>query len=282
MNNILVTGAGGQLGSELKRLERNYPNYNIFFTDKSELDITDHNNVKKFLKKNNINFIINCAAYTQVEKAEFEAELANKINHLAVANIAHLAKQKNIKLVHISTDYVFDGNTKNPYLENDETKPLSVYGKTKLDGELAIKKINPKNSIVLRTSWLYSKSGKNFYSTMIRLSRANDHINVVSDQTGSPTNAKDLATIILKILPKIDNSSVEIYHYSNEGACSWYDFAKKIFESNRIDVILKAVKSTDYSDRVKRPIYSVLNTSLIKNKFDIKIPNWEDSLENDS
>ncbi|MBK42668.1 MAG: dTDP-4-dehydrorhamnose reductase [Flavobacteriaceae bacterium] len=282
MNNILVTGAGGQLGSELKRLERNYPNYNIFFTDKSELDITDHNNVKKFLKKNNINFIINCAAYTQVEKAEFEAELANKINHLAVANIAHLARQKNIKLVHISTDYVFDGNTKNPYLENDETKPLSVYGKTKLDGELAIKKINPKNSIVLRTSWLYSKSGKNFYSTMIRLSRANDHINVVSDQTGSPTNAKDLATIILKILPKIDNSSVEIYHYSNEGACSWYDFAKKIFESNRIDVILKAVKSTDYSDRVKRPIYSVLNTSLIKNKFDIKIPNWEDSLENDS
>ncbi len=282
MNNILVTGAGGQLGSELKRLERNYPNYNIFFTDKSELDITDHNNVKKFLKKNNINFIINCAAYTQVEKAEFEAELANKINHLAVANIAHLAKQKNIKLVHISTDYVFDGNTKNPYLENDETKPLSVYGKTKLDGELAIKKINPKNSIVLRTSWLYSKSGKNFYSTMIRLSRENDHINVVSDQTGSPTNAKDLATIILKILPKIDNSSVEIYHYSNEGACSWYDFAKKIFESNRIDVILKAVKSTDYSDRVKRPIYSVLNTSLIKNKFDIKIPNWEDSLENDS
>tara|TARA_B100000886_G_scaffold339366_1_gene304624 strand:- start:227 stop:1075 length:849 start_codon:yes stop_codon:yes gene_type:complete len=282
MNNILVTGAGGQLGSELKRLERNYPNYNIFFTDKSELDITDHNNVKKFLKKNNINFIINCAAYTQVEKAEFEAELANKINHLAVANIAQLARQKNIKLVHISTDYVFDGNTKNPYLENDETKPLSVYGKTKLDGELAIKKINPKNSIVLRTSWLYSKSGKNFYSTMIRLSRANDHINVVSDQTGSPTNAKDLATIILKILPKIDNSSVEIYHYSNEGACSWYDFAKKIFESNRIDVILKAVKSTDYSDRVKRPIYSVLNTSLIKNKFDIKIPNWEDSLENDS
>ena len=282
MNNILVTGAGGQLGSELKRLERNYPNYNIFFTDKSELDITDHNNVKKFLKKNNINFIINCAAYTQVEKAEFEAELANKINHLAVANIAQLARQKNIKLVHISTDYVFDGNTKNPYLENDETKPLSVYGKTKLDGELAIKKINPKNSIVLRTSWLYSKSGKNFYSTMIRLSRENDHINVVSDQTGSPTNAKDLATIILKILPKIDNSSVEIYHYSNEGACSWYDFAKKIFESNRIDVILKAVKSTDYSDRVKRPIYSVLNTSLIKNKFDIKIPNWEDSLENDS
>lgn len=282
MNNILVTGAGGQLGSELKRLERNYPNYNIFFTDKYELDITDYNNVKKFLKKNNINFIINCAAYTQVEKAEFEAELANKINHLAVANIAHLAKQKNIKLVHISTDYVFDGNTKNPYLENDETKPLSVYGKTKLDGELAIKKINPKNSIVLRTSWLYSKSGKNFYSTMIRLSRANDHINVVSDQTGSPTNAKDLATTILKILPKIDNSSAEIYHYSNDGACSWYDFAKKIFESNRIDVILKAVKSADYSDRVKRPIYSVLNTSLIKNKFDIKIPNWEDSLENDS
>ena len=282
MNNILVTGAGGQLGFELKRLERNYPNYNIFFTDKSELDITNYASVKKFLKKNKINFIINCAAYTQVEKAEFEAELANKINHLAVANIAHLAKQENIKLVHISTDYVFDGNTKKPYLESDETNPLSVYGKTKLDGELAIKKINPKNSIVIRTSWLYSKSGKNFYSTMIRLSRVNDHINVVSDQKGSPTNAKDLATTILKILPKIDNSSVEIYHYSNDGACSWYDFAKKIFESNRIDVILKAVKSADYSDRVNRPIYSVLNTSLIKNKFDIKIPNWEDSLENDS
>ncbi|MDC0372010.1 dTDP-4-dehydrorhamnose reductase, partial [Flavobacteriaceae bacterium] len=189
MNNILITGGNGQLGSELKELAPNFLDYNFLFTDVSDLDITAHEQVRDFIELNNINVIINCAAYTAVDKAESEPELSDAINHLAVANFAQIAKDKNIKLIHISTDYVFDGTNHKPYLETDTPNPKSVYGQTKLDGELAMQKINPGNSIIIRTSWVYSKFGNNFVKTMLRLAETRDKISVVSDQIGSPTNA---------------------------------------------------------------------------------------------
>ena len=224
MNNILVTGGNGQLGSELKELASNFPDYNFLFTDVSNLDITAHKEVRLFVERNNINVIINCAEYTAVDKAESEHEIPDAINHLAVANFAQIAKDKNIKLIHISTDYVFDGTNNKPYLETDTPNPQSVYGKTKLDGELAMRKINPANSIIIRTSWVYSRFGNNFLKTMLRLAETRDEISVVADQIGSPTSATDLAKAILTILPMVHNKTVEIFHYSNEGLCSWYDF----------------------------------------------------------
>ena len=230
MNNILVTGCNGQLGSELKELVSNYQDYNFLFTDIKELDITNHTDVADFIYRNNINIIINCAAYTAVDKAESEPEISNAINNLAVANFARISKKKNIKLIHISTDYVFDGKNHKPYVETDIPNPQSVYGQTKLDGELAIQKINPTNSIILRTSWVYSRFGNNFVKTMLRLAENRDEISVVSDQMGSPTNAYDLAHVILAIIPKIKNKDVELFHYSNEGVTNWYEFAKAIFK----------------------------------------------------
>ena len=211
MNNILVTGGNGQLGSELREIAPNYPEYNFLFTDAKELDITNHNAVIVFIKSNNINIIVNCAAYTAVDKAETDPELTDAINHLAVANFAQIAKDEKIKLIHISTDYVFDGFNHKSYKENDPPNPQSVYGQTKLNGELAIQRINPDNSIIIRTSWVYSIFGNNFVKTMLRLAETRDEISVVSDQIGSPTNAADLAKAILRILPKINNQTVEIF-----------------------------------------------------------------------
>lgn len=280
MNNILVTGANGQLGSELKDLASNFTDYNFLFTDASDLDITSHNDVRKFIEINNINVIINCAAYTAVDKAESEPELADAINHLAVANLALIAKKNSIKLIHISTDYVFDGTNHKPYVETDIPNPQSVYGQTKLDGELAMQQISPSNSIIIRTSWVYSRFGNNFVKTMLRLAETKDEISVVSDQIGSPTNAADLAEAILKILPKINCNSVEVYHYSNEGVCSWYDFAKAIFETQGIVVNINSIKTKQYPTPAKRPFYSALNKSLLKNRFQIKIPEWNKSIIN--
>ena len=278
MNNILVTGANGQLGSELKDLASNFPGYNFLFTDVSDLDITSHNDVRKFIEINNINVIINCAAYTAVDKAESEPELADAINHLAVANFAQIAKENNIKLIHISTDYVFDGTNHKPYTETDIPNPQSVYGKTKLDGELAMQKINPSNSIIIRTSWVYSKFGNNFVNTMLRLAETNDEISVVSDQIGSPTNASDLAEAILTILLKISDDNVEVFHYSNQGVCSWYDFAKAIFEIKGIPIRVNPIESKNYPTPAKRPFYSVLNKSRIQKKYNIEINYWKKSL----
>ena len=276
--NILVTGSKGQLGSELNILAHDYMNFSFFFTDKLDLNIADLNNMSCFLDENNINLIINCAAYTDVDKAEHQADLANLVNHLAVVNLAELSKEKKIKLIHISTDYVFDGTKRNPYIETDIPNPQTVYGKTKLLGELALKRINPRNSLILRTSWLYSKFGNNFVHKMIDLAKKNKQIKVVSDQIGSPTNASDLAKNILEIVPKIKNKNVELYHYANDGFCSWYDFAKIIFEINNMDVNLVSMESSDYHGNKKRPKYTVLSTSLIKNKFKFVIPSWRDSL----
>ena len=280
MNNILVTGGNGQLGSELKELAPNYPEYNFLFTNVSDLDITDHSSVEEFIESNNINVIINCAAYTAVDKAETELELADIINHLAVANIAQMAKVKNIKLIHISTDYVFDGTNFKPYVETDAPNPQSVYGKTKLDGELAMRQINPANSIIIRTSWVYSKFGNNFVKTILRLAETRDEISVVSDQIGSPTNAADLGQVILMILPKIQNKTVEVFHYTNEGVCSWYDFAVAILENKGINIKLTPVLSQSYPTLAERPLNSALSKNKIKLKFKISIPNWEDSFSN--
>ena len=278
MSNILVTGANGQLGSELKDLSSLYLNNTFIFTDVAELDICNHIAVKEFIVKNSINIIINCAAYTAVDKAEEEFELSNKINNLAVNNLAVIAKEFNIKLIHISTDYVFDGTAHKPYLETDNPNPQSVYGQTKLDGELAIQKINPANTIIIRTSWVYSNYGNNFVKTMLRLGKERKELGVIVDQIGTPTYARDLAKTILEIFPKINNKNVELFHYSNEGACSWYDFASAVFEIKGLNVKVNAIETFKYPTVAKRPYYSALNKSKIKNKFQVEIPSWKDSL----
>lgn len=278
MSNILVTGANGQLGSELKDLSSLYPNDTFIFTDVAELNICNHTEVKEFIVKNEINIIINCAAYTAVDKAEEQFELSNKINHLAVKNFASVAKQYNTKLIHISTDYVFDGTNHVPYQEIDKPNPQSVYGQTKLDGELAIQKINPANTIIIRTSWVYSNYGNNFVKTMLRLGKERKELGLIVDQIGTPTHARDLAKTVLEIFPNINNKNVELFHYSNEGVCSWYDFAKAIFEIKGINVKVNAIETFQYPTAAKRPSYSVLNKSKIRNKFRIEIPNWKDSL----
>ena len=278
MYNILVTGAKGQLGSELQYLSLLYPGYYFIFTDQEDLDIIDHKAVQEFIATKSFWAIINCAAYTAVDKAENEIALANAINNLALENLATIAKAKAIKLVHISTDYVFDGRANKPYIETDVPNPQSVYGKTKLEGEKALQKINPPNSIIIRTSWLYSSYGNNFVKTMLRLAREKNEISIIVDQKGTPTYANDLAKTILEILPKIKNTDVEIYHYSNEGISSWYDFAKAIFALKKMSITVDPIKSAEFPTPAKRPYYSVLNKRKIKEAFQLKIPSWEDSL----
>mgnify|MGYP006080990111 CR=1 FL=1 len=280
MNNILVTGGNGQLGSELREIAPNYQDYNFLFTDVKDLDITNHTAVAAFIKSNNINVIINCAAYTAVDKAEQQKDVANAINHLAVANFAQIAKDNNIRLIHISTDYVFDGTNHKPYAETDTPNPQSVYGKTKLDGELAMQQMNPANSIIIRTSWVYSKFGNNFVKTMLRLAETRDVISVVADQIGTPTNAADLAKAILNILPQISNETVEVFHYSNEGVCSWYDFAKAIFDINELDIKVTPIESAQYPTPAERPFYSLMNKSKIQREYNIEVPYWKYSLFN--
>lgn len=219
MLNILVTGSNGQVGSEIRELSSNYQ-YKFYFTDKKELDISNLQDIRKYIIENNIDTIINCAAYTAVDKAEDEKELANKINHIAVKNLAMLSNEFSLKLIHISTDYVFDGTNFKPYTEDDTTNPQSVYGQSKLDGEKAILEYNLKNSIIIRTSWVYSYYGANFVKTMLRLGREKESIGVIFDQVGTPTYAAHLAKVILDIIPQINNHKVEIYNYSNEGVLS--------------------------------------------------------------
>jgi dTDP-4-dehydrorhamnose reductase len=276
--NILVIGVNGQVGSEIKELSSNY-DYNFLFTTSKELDITEHKKVKEFIKENNIKTIINCGAYTGVDKAEDEKELANDINHLAVKNLAILSNEFGIKLIHISTDYVFDGENFKPYTEDDITNPNGIYGQTKLDGENAMISINPLNSIIIRTSWVYSSFGNNFVKTMLRLGKEKDELGVIFDQVGTPTYARDLAKTILDILPNIKNDKTEIYNYSNKGVLSWYDFAKEIMRMAKLDCIINPIETKDYPTPAKRPHYSLLNKSKIKQEFHITIPYWKDSLD---
>jgi dTDP-4-dehydrorhamnose reductase len=278
MSNILVTGANGQLGSEIQELSNNFE-ANYFFTDRNSLDITDQNALINYIQTNNIDTIINCAAYTAVDKAESDIENTNKVNHLSVKYLAEIAKEKNIKFVHVSTDYVFDGKNYKPYTEDDTVSPNGIYGKTKLDGEKALQEINPKNSIIIRTSWVYSSYGANFVKTMLRLGKEKEQLGVIFDQVGSPTYAKDLAYTILEILPKIDNVNVEIYNYSNEGVLSWYDFAKEIMRMAKLKCKVNPIETKEYPTPATRPHYSLLNKAKIKKTFNITIPYWKDSLD---
>jgi len=280
MSNILVTGGNGQLGSEIKELSISCTNGSFFFTDVSDLDITNYTAVAAFIKTNSIDVIVNCAAYTAVDKAESESELADAINHLAVKNLAIIARERGAKLIHISTDYVFDGTGHKPYVETDTPNPQSVYGQTKLDGELAMQAINPANSIIIRTSWVFSNFGSNFVKTMLRIGQERKEISVVSDQVGSPTYAGDLAKVLLEILPKINSEQVAIYHFANLGNCSWSEFAKAIFKIKGMDVKVHPITTSQYPTLAKRPQYSVLENSKIKKKFNLNMSYWVDSLKN--
>lgn len=282
MINTLITGSSGQVGNEIRDFILNdegvISGFEFYFTDRNILDITDSDAVEDYCVKNNIEVIVNCAAYTAVDKAEEDAVIADRVNHLAVKNLAQIAKNNNIKLIHVSTDYVFDGKNYKPYVETDSTNPLSIYGKTKLDGEKSMQEINPENSIIIRTSWVYSSYGNNFVKTMRRLGRERDTLSVIFDQVGTPTYAKDLAESILEIIPKIKNEKVEIYHYSNEGVLSWYDFAKEIMRMLNIDCQINPIETKEYPTPAVRPHYSLLNKSKIKKEYNIVIPYWKDSL----
>ncbi|MCT7520058.1 dTDP-4-dehydrorhamnose reductase [Aliarcobacter cryaerophilus] len=276
--NILVTGSMGQLGSEIKELASKY-SYNFFFTDRNNIDITSKDDIRNFCQTNNINVIINCAAYTAVDKAESDEVNADLINRKAVKKLSIVAKELNIKLIHISTDYVFDGKNFKPYCEEFQTNPQGVYGKTKLDGELEMINVNPLNSIIIRTSWVYSYYGNNFVKTMLRLGKEKEELGVIFDQVGTPTYAKDLAKTILDIVPQIESSKVEIYNYSNEGVLSWYDFAKEIMKMAKLNCKVKPIETYQYPTPAKRPHFSLLNKSKIKSKFNLEIPYWKDGLD---
>ena len=283
MKNILVTGAYGQLGNEVRILSANYPDYNFMFTDVDSLDITDKNELIDFVTGNDIRYIINCAAYTAVDKAEDDAELCEKINATAVKNLGLAAAEVGAGIIHVSTDYVFDGTSCRPYSEDMPTKPCSVYGKTKLKGEKNLLKVCP-NAIVIRTAWLYSPFGNNFVKTMIKLGSERESLNVIFDQVGTPTYAEDLADAILKAMDQTidtDHEKGGVYHFSNEGVCSWYDFTIKIHEIAGIKTCkVNPIETKDYPTKAARPHYSVLNKSKIKQTFNISIPHWEESLKN--
>ncbi len=278
MFNILVAGSNGQLGSEIKALSSDY-SYNFFFTDRNSIDITNKEDIRNFCQKNNINAIINCAAYTAVDKAETDEINADLVNRKAVKKLALVSQELNIKLVHISTDYVFDGRNFKPYCEEFQTNPQGIYGKTKLDGENEMRDINPKNSIIIRTSWVYSSFGNNFVKTMLRLGKEKESLGVIFDQVGTPTYARDLAKTILDILPKIENQKVEIYNYSNEGVLSWYDFAKEIMKMAKLNCKINPIETFQYPTPAKRPHFSLLNKAKIKSTFNIEIPYWKDGLD---
>ena len=275
--NVLVTGANGQLGNEMRLMAQN-SSYHYIFTDVEELDITDFNAILQTVKEKEIQIIVNCAAYTNVDKAENDFDIANALNNIAVGRLANVAKAQNATLIHISTDYVFNGNNHIPYTEDDITDPIGVYGKTKLAGEETIKKVGC-NYIILRTAWLYSKWGNNFVKTMQKLTLEKDSLSVIFDQIGSPTYAKDLAHAISLIIERNMLNQQGIHHYSNEGVCSWFDFAKEICELSGHNCNITPIHSQEYPSKVTRPHYSVLDKTKFKETFGIPVPYWKDSLK---
>ncbi|GAB4109054.1 MAG: dTDP-4-dehydrorhamnose reductase [Thermoflexibacter sp.] len=275
--NILVTGAKGQLGCELKKLHHSSEKYHFIFADLEKLDITNEEVVRDFFRRNRISHCINCAAYTAVDKAEGEADKAELINAKAVRLLAEQCASQNATLIHISTDYVFDGRSYTPYTEVDMANPINIYGKTKLLGEQMALSKNPK-TIVIRTSWLYSTFGNNFVKTMLRLAEAKPSISVVADQVGTPTYAEDLANTILQLI-STSSAHFGIYHYSNEGVASWYDFAHAIFQIKKLNTNLIPIKTEAYPTPANRPAYSILDKSKIKQTFGLTIPHWRESLE---
>ncbi|GBU07990.1 NAD(P)-dependent oxidoreductase [Bacteroidales bacterium] len=279
--NILITGANGQLGNELRQLEVSYAQYNFYFADIDTLDICRRGAVNDFIEANKIDYIVNCAAYTAVDKAEDEPTEALLVNKYAVENLA-LAAAGKAKIIHISTDYVFDGTATSPYKETDPTNPNSVYGRTKQEGEAVLMRYC-KESIIIRTAWLYSSFGNNFVKTMRKLGIERESLNVVADQVGTPTYAGDLAKTIMEILlfcDKENTFAAGIYHYSNHGQCSWYDFAQKIHEISHITSCrISPIDTASYPTKAARPAYSVLDKTKIKETFKLHIPQWEDSLK---
>lgn len=278
MSKILITGSNGQLGSEIKKLSA-VSGRHFHFTDVDELDITDRLAVENYAVENNIGLIVNCAAYTNVDRAEDDAETAGRINHLAVKNLAEVSAKLDLTLIHISTDYVFDGSKNTPYTETDSTSALGVYGHTKLAGENAVTDSGCKH-LIIRTSWLYSSFGNNFVKTMRRLTFEKDNLNVVFDQTGTPTYAADLAKAITEIIETGKYSeNTGIYHFSNEGVCSWYDFAIEIRNQFGNSCDIQPCHSDEFPAKVKRPNFSVLDKTKIKQTFGLKIPYWKESLK---
>jgi dTDP-4-dehydrorhamnose reductase len=279
---VLITGSNGQLGSEIKELAIKYKKTDFIFKDLPELDICNFEALQAFILVNNINAVINCAAYTAVDKAEEDAEIAEQVNSKGVINLVNALQTVNGKLIHISTDYVFDGNHFLPYKESDPVNPIGVYGETKRAGELAV--INSAiDSIVIRTSWLYSSFGSNFVKTMLRLGSEKENLGVIFDQVGTPTFARDLAKTCLDILTGVNALKISkagnLYHYSNEGVASWYDFAISIMELGGVNCKVNPIQTKDYPTLARRPHFSVFNKSKIKTDFEIEIPYWRDSLK---
>jgi dTDP-4-dehydrorhamnose reductase len=279
---VLVTGAAGQLGQSFQFIAQNYVGCEFIFASSQDLDISNHEKVQLFFEQNKIDFCVNAAAYTAVDKAETENEKAERINVLGAKNLALACKKYNAILVHVSTDFVFDGTATKPYSELDLTNPLGVYGQTKRDGELAV--INNMNEyFIIRTSWVYSQFGNNFMKTMLRLASERDTLSIVNDQIGSPTNAVDLAKAIMKIIySQSENTAIEkpfgIYNFSNEGTASWFDFAKEIFRANNVSIAVNPIPSEAFPTPAKRPKYSVLDKTKIKKTFAIEIKSWQEAL----
>lgn len=287
---ILVTGKDGQLGQSLRKVVRALAKINnrhrsnkFTFVGRQELDLSNNVNINNYLNSNNkFDIIINCAAYTAVDKAEEDKELANQINHLAVKQLAEISYKHQTKLIHISTDYVFNGQSDEPYLETDIVNPINVYGKTKLAGEKALQEIMSTDAIIIRTSWVYSEYGNNFVKTMLKLSKERNELSVVNDQIGSPTYATDLAKAILGIINnkhyQDKNWPTQVCHYSNEGKISWYEFAKEIFKLAEIDCKISPITTEQYPTPAKRPMNTIMDKNKIIKAYNIDISNWKDSL----
>lgn len=279
--NILITGSNGQLGSEIKDLEYSYKTHKFIFKNSLELDICSFDKLQNFIVVNEIDAVINCAAYTSVDKAEEEEIVARNVNSIGVKNIVKALKEVNGKLIHISTDYVFNGDSYLPYVETDRVNPIGVYGITKREGEIAV--LNSSiDAIIVRTSWLYSSYGNNFVKTMLRLGNEKKDLGVIFDQVGTPTYARDLAKTCLDILSnknlKKISANGKTYHFSNEGVASWYDFATAIMKLGELNCVVKPIQTKEYPTLAKRPHFSVLNKMKIKKDFEIEIPYWRNSL----
>jgi dTDP-4-dehydrorhamnose reductase len=281
---ILILGEKGQLGQSLKKaISKSELKDEFFFSGREDINLEDLDSITNFFIDNDFEIMINCAAYTFVDNAESNKGLADKINYLSVKSLAQIANRKNMKFIHISTDYVFDGNKETPYYESDEVNPINAYGASKLAGEKAIQNIMSKNAIILRTSWMYSEFGANFLDTILKKAEKNEELGIVSDQIGSPTYAGDLAEALLMIIQnntfRNTQTNNQIYHYSNGGSCSWFDFAKLIVETKGLDCKIKTILTKDFPTAAKRPQMTIMNKDKIVEAFGIQIFDWKQSLK---
>ena len=280
MIQVLVTGANGQLGRSLQARAKDYPAFAFQFTDVDTLDLCDAEAVSRYVAEHQVNYILNCAAYTAVDKAESDEALCERINCETVKHLGEAAQAVGAKVIHVSTDYVFDGTSCRPYVETDLTCPISVYGRTKLAGEEALRAVCP-DAVIIRTAWLYSEYGNNFVKTVLRLGAERDELRFIFDQVGTPTYAGDLAEAMLAIVAEAEQGhfAAGIYHFTNEGVCSWYDFTVKILQLAHLSKRVIPIETKDYPTAAARPHYSVLNKGKIKATYGLTIPHWETSLQ---